>query len=147
MRHTTRLVLVLLVGLGATAPLYAHAMKATVTVAATEIRVTVGYDSDDDHGGPVAVKLFDAEKQVLGEGQPQPDGSWTFPRPRPGTYRVVASDEFGHRAERVIEVTDSTETKVSAEPDRPRGLMVVIGIGIIGLLTMVGYWFASRKKG
>lgn len=145
MRPATRLVLVLLAGLGVPAAAFAHAMKVVVAVTADAVRVTVSYDSDDDHGGPVAVKLLDDQKQVIGEAKPDKDGVCVFQRPAPGHYRVVAADEFGHRATRDVEVKGG-ETTVSAPPDRSRGLMIAIGLGVIAVLTLVGYWVAGRKK-
>lgn len=147
MRPAIRLVLVLLAAVGVSAPAFAHAMKAVVAVTADAVRVTVTYDSDDDHGGPVTVKLLDDQKRVVGEAKPDKDGVCTFPRPAAGRYRVVAADEFGHRATRDVEVKGDTETTVSAPPDRSRGLMIAVGLGVIAVLTLAGYWIAGRKKG
>jgi hypothetical protein len=84
---------------------------------------------------------------VIGEAKPDKDGVCVFPRPASGRYRVVAADEFGHRAERPFEVKGDTETTVSAPPDRSRGLMIAVGLGVIAVLTLAGYWWTGRKKG
>ncbi len=147
MRPATRLVLVLLAAGGVPAAAFAHAMKVVVAVTADAVRVTVSYDSDDDHGGPVTVKLLDGQKRVIGEAKPDKDGFCVFPRPAPGHYRVVAADEFGHRAERPFEVKGGDETTMSAPPEQSRSLMVAVGLGVIAVLTLAGYWWAGRKKG
>jgi hypothetical protein len=146
--HTARLVLVLFGVLVAAVPAFAHAMKTVVTVTETEIQVRVSFDGDDDLRGTVTVRLEEAEtKAVLGKAEPDKTGLCSFPRPKPGQYRIVADDGFGHHSERPFDVTDGSETTVSQDADRPRGAMIAIGLGAIGVLTLVGYWFTSRKKG
>lgn len=146
--HTTRLVLVLFAGLVAAVPAFAHAMKTIVTVTETEIQVRVSFDGDDDLRGVVTVRLEDTEtKSVLAKAESDKTGLCSFPRPKPGKYRIVADDGFGHHSERPLDVTDGTETTVSQDAERPRGAMIAIGLGVIGALTLVGYWFTSRKKG
>jgi hypothetical protein len=122
-------------------------MRAGVTVTATEVRVRVSFDGEDDLRGKVTVKLLDAAGAVVGQAEPDTQGGCSFPRPKPGAYRVVAEDDgFGHRAERAFEVKGGAEETVAAEPDRPRGLMVAVGLGVVAALTLVGYWAAGRKK-
>jgi hypothetical protein len=112
------------------------------------IEVRVSFDGDDDLRGKVTVRLEVADtKEKLGQVEPDKAGLCTFPRPKPGKYRFVAEDDgFGHRAERTFEVTDNTQTTASEESTRPRGMMIAIGLGVIGVLTLAGYWFAGRKK-
>ena len=149
MRHATRLVLVLAIGLVAAVPAFAHAMKTVVKVTESEIQVRVSFDGDDDLRGTVTVRLETAEtKEVLGKAEPDKTGACSFPKPKPGKYRIVAEDDgFGHRSTRTFEVTDGAETTVSQDSSRPRGAMIAIGIGVIGVLTLAGYWIAGRKKG
>jgi hypothetical protein len=133
---------------GAAAPVLAHAMRVSVTVSAADVRVKVTYDADEEHGGGGAtVKLLDVQNEAVGEGKPDKDGVCVFPRPKPGVYRVVAQDDFGHRAERVVAVQEGTEETVSAPPEQSRGLMVAVGLGVIAVVTLAWYWLAGRKKG
>lgn len=147
MRPMLRLVVVLLLLLGAAPGAFAHAMRVAVTVTAAELRVKVTYDADEVHdGGAVTVQLLDEQKQVVGETKPDKDGVCVFPRPKPGVYRVIGKDEFGHRAEREVTVKEGTEETVAAPSEQPRGLMIAVGLGVIGAVTLAWYWLTGRKK-
>ncbi len=127
---------------------FAHAMRMTVSVGAAEIVVKTSYSGDDHDGGDVTVTISGLDKRVVATGKIGPDGKWTAPKPPAGSYTVVASDEFGHRAEQTVEIgadVDKTEWKAN-EPPVSSGLGIAVGIGAIGLATLVGYWLLSRKK-
>jgi hypothetical protein len=132
--------------IGAAGSTFAHSIRASVTVTSDTVQVQVAFDGEDDLRGKVTVKLLDAEGAVVGQAEPDRQGHCSFPRPQPGRYRIIAQDDgFGHRVERSFDVKQGEET-VSAEPNRSRGVMVMIGLGLIGALTLVAYWLAGRKK-
>ena len=141
------LVLALAVGSGA-APAFAHAMRMTVTVSATEIAVKTSYSGDDHDGGDVTVTISNPDKAVVAIGKIGSDGRWAMPKPPAGSYTVVAADEFGHRAEQTIAIgidVEKTEWNVN-EPPVSSGAGIAFGIGAIGLATLGGYWWLSRKR-
>ena len=139
-----------LVGVGA-APASAHAMRMRVIVTATDITVKTTYDGDDHDGGDVTVTVMRPDKSVIAMGKIGKDGLWSMPAPPVGKYIVIAQDDFGHRAKDEIEIrpaADSVTREYEAnEPPLGTGIGIAVGIGLIGLATLVGYRFASRKKG
>jgi hypothetical protein len=138
-----------LVGFSA-APASAHAMRMRVLVTATDITVKTTYDGDEHDGGDVTVTVTRSDKSVIATGKIDKDGLWSIPAPPVGKYSVIAEDDFGHRAKEEIEVrspSDTIPTEYRAnEPPLGTGLGIAVGIGVIGIATLVGYWFASRKK-
>ena len=138
------------VGFGA-APASAHAMKMTVIVTAAGITVKTSYSGDDHDGGDVTVTVTRPDKSAVATGKIGKDGLWSMPAPPVGNYTVIAQDDFGHRAEQEIEVRTPDEAKPTEykanEPPVGTGLAIALGIGAIGAATLIGYWFASRKKG
>jgi hypothetical protein len=140
-------VLAIVAAVATAGPCLAHAMTVRVTVTADAVVAKVSFDGDDDLRGTVTVKLLDDSGAVIGKAEPGKDGTCTFPRPKPGRYKVLAEDDgFGHRDERPFEVKDGQETTTAAPPDQSRGLTVAVGLGAIGVLTLLGYWLAGRKK-
>ena len=139
-----------IVGFGA-APSRAHSMRMTVSLTATDLTVKTAYSGGDHDGGAVTVTLTNRDKEVVATGKIGPDGRWTTPKPPTGTYIIIARDDFGHRAEQTIEVTDGGEAEPKEwkanEPPLSSGLGVVLGIGAIALGTLAAYWVLSRKKG
>jgi hypothetical protein len=129
-------------------PAFAHTLRMTVTLTATDITVKTSYSGDDHDSGPATVSISKLNKEVVVTGKIGPDGTWTTPKPAPGKYTVVAEDELGHRAENEIEVGQETEPKEwkANEPPLSSGLGVAIGIGVIGLVTLAAYWLLSHKK-
>ena len=137
------------VALGA-APARAHALRMTVERSDGTIVVAVRYDGADHDGGAVTVTITNADREIVATGTVGPDGTWTAPAPKVGTYTVVAEDDFGHRDERRIEIP--------ADPDAPtdrwngsgpllsRPAGIAVGTGVIGALTAVGWWLAARKN-
>ena len=137
------------VGFGA-APAYAHSMRMSVIVTPDDITVKTSYDGDDHDGGDVTVAVMRPDKSVIATGKIGKAGVWLMPAPPPGKFIVVAQDDFGHRAEQQIEVqfganTQPKEYKAN-EPPLGSGLGIAVGIGLIGIATLVGYLFVSRKK-
>ena len=139
-----------LVGFGA-APASAHSMRMTVIVTSANITVKTSYDGDDHDGGAVTVTVMRPDKSAIATGKIDKDGLWSMPAPPVGKYAVIAQDDFGHRAKEEIEVRPASETAPTEykanEPPLGTGIGIAVGIGVIGVATLVGYWFASRKKG
>ncbi len=139
-----------IVGFGA-APSHAHSMRMTVSLRATDLTVKTAYSGGDHDGGTVTVTLTNGNKEVVATGKIGPDGRWTTPKPPAGKYVVVARDDFGHRAEQTMEVTDGGEAEPKEwkanEPPLSSGWGVVLGIGAIASGTLAAYWVLSRKKG
>ncbi len=138
---------VLFVGFGAE-PAAAHTLRMTVTATVTDLTVKTSYSGDDHDSGPATVTISKPNREVVASGKIGPDGTWITPKPAPGKYIVVAEDEFGHRAEKEIEVGQETEPKEwkANEPPVSSGLGIAIGIAAIGLVTLAAYWLLSRKK-
>ncbi len=133
------------------APASAHSMRMTVIVTSANIAVKTSYDGDDHDGGDVTVTVMRPDKSAIAAGKIDKDGLWSMPAPPVGKYTVIAQDDFGHRAQQEIEIRDPDEAKPTEykanEPPLGTGFGIAVGIGLIGLATLVGYWFASRKKG
>ncbi len=129
-------------------PAFAHTLRMTVTLTATDITVKTSYSGDDHDSGPATVTISKPNKELFISGKISPNGTWTTPRPAPGKYTVVAEDELGHRAEHEIEVGPEPEPKEwkANEPPLSSGLGIAIGIGAIGLIMLAAYWLLSRKK-
>ena len=151
MTRSSAFVVALSLALGgfSAAPASAHAMRMTVIVTPGDITVKTTYDGDDHDGGAVTVTVRSPDKSVFATGKLTKDGVWSMPAPPLGKYTVVAEDDFGHRAKEEIEVrapADSVTTEYKAnEPPLGSGLGIAVGIGVIGIATLVGYRFASRK--
>ncbi len=145
-----RLATTLLFLMATSAPLLAHAMRASVSITENEVIVLVRFDGDDDLVGAVQVILEDtATKTKWAEGVADKSGECRFPRPAPGEYRIIAEDDgFGHRAERAFKVeenaTYSEAAPVVSRADRT--WQVVVGLSVIAALTLASYLWVGRTR-
>ncbi len=135
------------VGFGAS-PARAHAMRMTVKLSDSQITVTTHFDGETHDGGDVTVTISNADREVMATGKIGADGTWSTPKPAVGHYTVVAQDDFGHRAERAIEIAADAAPKQWTANEAPVSseLGIAIGIGAIGIATLGGYWWLSKKK-
>lgn len=98
-RPTRSLVLAVLAVAGALAlpaRAAAHDLRAEVPHPETDpVRVEAGYD-DGTPAGEARVTVTDAAGAVVAAGKTDERGVWEFPKPGPGTYRIVV-EAAGHR--------------------------------------------------
>lgn len=130
-------------------PASAHAMRMTVIVDKEKLTVKTTYSGDDHDGGDVMVKVTRLPgNESVAEGKVGAGGYWSTAIPPAGDYRIVAQDDFGHRAEQVVtvaEAKDPTEYRANEAPVS-EGWGVALGLSGISLVTLAGYWFLSRGK-
>lgn len=139
----------------------AHALHADVTVGA-EIKVLAYYD-DDTPAEFAEVVVTDADGAAVAQGKADERGVWTFPKPKPGAYVLVAKSvghtakvKFAVPAPRPAAAADGgTGPGASAAPAEdpvtytepranvPRNLALGAG-GLLGLSAL--YWLARRKR-
>jgi hypothetical protein len=143
----------------------AHALHADVTVGA-EIKVLAYFD-DDTPAEFAEVVVTDADGAEVVKGKTDERGLWTFPKPKPGAYVLVAKS-VGHTAQvkfavpapRAAEPGGDGETRTAppgaraAPPEEPvtyteprANVPRNLAIGGGGLLALSGlYWLARRKR-
>lgn len=135
--------LALLVAVSVPSAALAHTMLLTVTVTATELRVSVRYDGADHGGDGPTVRLHRLPGKELVEKRPaDKTGEAVFPKPANGTYLVVAEDEF-HDAEKTVAVGE--EPAVYADGSGNKPLLIAVGLAAIAALTAAA-WYASKPK-
>lgn len=124
----------------------AHKMIVTPTVT-DSVRVVVGYE-DESPAEDAKVTLKDAAGAVVSEGITDAKGVCVLPRPKPGTYTLVANDGGGHRRQLQLIIPDDTSTVVPPESRTPfnsRWFRSVVGVAIIGAVTGFVWWVRRRR--
>ncbi len=139
-----------LVGLAAGAD--AHAIDLEVRLSAASVVVEVFYDDDSPAVG-ARVTVFDSDEHPVAEGRTDDRGAWTFPRPSPGVYRVVADAGDGHVGKKRFPLPSESpvDAVVSDGPTRVettgvrRWYLSAIGLAAIALGTIALRQFARRR--
>ncbi len=123
------------------APQAAHAHRMDITCKVeSELKIVVGYE-DDTPAEQAKVTLADAAGTVVAEATTDDRGVCTIPRPRAGTYTLIADDGSGHRGRIEVPVPQSeSEIAEVQTAKRNRWLM-----GAAGLLGIGGLTFAAKK--
>lgn len=148
----------------------AHALRAECKLRNDKIEVEAYYDDDTPAQDAKVLVVTDQEAEVI-QGRTDETGRWSFPRPTPGSYRVIVNAGDGHRCnvrfsvpegqvlpkrnETSLSHSDSeaawtTEAVVVSEgPTRQEftqfpWLSMTAGLALIGVLGM-GCHFVLRK--
>ncbi len=136
----------------------AHAMHADVTVG-KDVKLLAYFD-EDVPAEFADVTVTDADGKVVAKGKTDERGLWTFPKPKPGTYTLLAKS-VGHTAKVKFEVAgvgaaealggrgahDTPEpesvTYTEWRPSKAQGLAIGAG-GLVGFSAL--YWLTRRKR-
>lgn len=128
----------------------AHDLGVEVQLQGNTVRVEVFFD-DGTPGAKARIRVTDANHRVIAEGQADAAGTWSFPKPTPGTFRLTADTGDGHR--QIITFTVPADGVVAPELvqgdrrdnfTRTRWLGLVVGIVITLALPLGARWF--RRK-
>jgi nickel transport protein len=155
MRESTRAhaieIAALVLGLFALArPVAAHSLGAECTLHDGYVRLEAYYD-DDTAAADARVVVRDAARDIVAKGRTDAKGTWSFPAPLPGLYRVTLDAGAGHQTTirlRIPSNAEETRTSTSSAelvhegPTRaeftrfPWG-RVALGLAVIALLCLV----------
>lgn len=153
-----------------TAAVQAHALSATCRLHQGQIEVQAYYDNDDP-ARQARVIVRDKDEQTIAQGRTDRRGTWLFPVPPAGQYRVSVDAGAGHgvtvaltveasgklaqqsRAARHLEHSSTDRAPVAITTDKPsraeftstHWLKISLGVGAIALLT-VALLLAVRLK-
>ena len=108
---------------------HAHDLIAKVNPAADPIRVEAGYD-DDTPAQAARVTVKDDTGTIVAGGVLDERGVWSFPKPGPGSYRVVV-ESAGHRDEVKLTIHESEPPAVLSRLRLNKTLGLVIGLTLI----------------
>lgn len=123
---------------------FAHRMDLEATNTAANLRVVAGYeDGLPSEGAKIECKTMTGE--TITTGATDETGLCLLPRlTTPGRYKIIATDDLGHRATLTLEIPDETETETIQQTWRPsRPLMGGVGLAVIGLFTAL--WSRRAK--
>ncbi|MCI0704610.1 MAG: hypothetical protein L0241_26435 [Planctomycetia bacterium] len=122
----------------------AHDMKAVVTVAQDHVKV-VAYFEDDFPAEFATAQVTDSNGNEIASGKTDETGLWTFVRPAPGEYTLVAKS-MGHTARVKFAVAGDPEptTFTGWRLNKTLG----VSIGVVGLLgfSVAYWWFRLRRN-
>ena len=123
----------------------AHALKATVTVAAT-VKVEAFFD-DDTPAELGEVTVTDANGKVVLTGKTDERGVWTFPAPKPGEYTLTVKS-IGHVAKQSFRVEGEPDAPPVAYTDEPmnKTVALVIGVGVLLGVSAVAWLLQGRPR-
>ena len=115
---------------------YAHKLIVDAQIrpdAPTTLSIETHYDPDEPAEG-VKITVQDGDGKMVAEGKSDAKGVCQLPRPTGGTYRIIADDGQGHRAEMSLEVpaSEAEVVKVKSERRNP-WLMSAVGISMIAV--------------
>jgi len=141
----------------------AHGIGVEAKLKGHRVAVEAFFD-DDTPAADAKVAVTAQDGKVIAEGKTDAKGTWSFPAPAPGKYKVAVDAGGGHLAKTTLTIPPGVtpnlpETSAPAElevivsdgPTRAestgprRALMAVVGVAVIGLLTW-GVRFATRRK-
>src|SRR4029079_5157648 len=112
-----------------------------------KLYIEVWYEDDIPAEG-AKIKVLRGEASVV-EGTSNDRGVWTTDCPKPGTYRIVATDT-GHRAEIEFVVSATEETQRAGtrkeEVAERRWIGTVSGLAALFAVVLVGRWLLRRAS-
>lgn len=126
----------------------AHALGISCQIVAERVEVEVYFD-DNTPASEAAIRVLDANGQVVAEGRTDSQGRWSFSIAATGKYHVEANAGAGHRARKEIVIETGRSADVGQEnapvpvpKDREEFtrfplLQIVLGLAIIGGLALV----------
>ena len=120
-------------------PVYAHKLIVDAQIhpdAPTTLRIEVYYDPDEP-ADDVKIMLQDSAGIVVVEGRSDAKGVCRLPRPKAGSYTLIADDGQGHRSQKQLDIPSSDDELLDARTERRnRWVMTGIGIGLIASITV-----------
>ena len=131
------------VALLATQPVNAHDLKAEVKPVGDSIRVEAGFDDGMPAEGARG-ELVDSDGKTIVAGVLDEKGVWSFPKPGPGTYRIVV-EQTGHRDTVQLIIPEGTPPMAIARWRLDKDLGLVIGLALL-LGGTVGYMLLRQRR-
>jgi len=122
---------------------FAHKMLVVARVAET-VRVEVRYE-DESPAEEAKVTIKDEAGTVVAEGITDAKGVCVLPRPKPGTYKLIANDGGGHRRQEQLVIPDEVAPVEARTALGNRRLMTILGVAIIGIGTWAVWWLRRRS--
>ena len=122
----------------------AHDLKAEVNADADPVRVVAGFDDDTPAEG-AKVTVTDAAGAVVAAGVTDERGVWTFPRPGPGTYRVVV-EGVGHRDAVTLRIPEAGGPAEVTGRFRFEDKRVGLSVGLAVLLGAAGLYALRLRR-
>lgn len=119
----------------------AHGLVISWENTSSKLIVKVTYDSDDP-AEDCEVRMTTEDGREFATMKTDREGLAVFKRPPTGNYTITADAGSGHLAKKSIAFPDRPVAEERIEPRWPR---VVLGIGIIVILT-IGWQMLARKK-
>ena len=116
---------------------FAHDLRAKVSLESNPIRVEAWFDDDSPAEG-ATVAVANESGQTIASGKLDETGVWTFPKPEPGSYRIVVA-LTGHRdvVQLVIPPDAPAEAVESWRLDKDLGLAIGLGLLLGGTVAFV----------
>lgn len=133
---------------------FAHGLGVEYKIDGDVVHVSAYFDNEGDAeaGSDTAgakVRVLDGERRLVAEGTMDAKGTWGFPRPAAGSYKIEVDAGAGHF--RRIPMTISAEPGAATEPPtrkeftRSRWRELTLGLGII-TIAAVGLRRLLRKR-
>lgn len=120
-------------------PMYAHKLIVDAQIhphAPTTLSIEAYYDPDEP-ADDVKITLQDSAGNIVAEGRSDAKGVCRLPRPKAGSYTLIADDGQGHRSQKQLDIPSSDDELLEARTERRnRWLMTGIGIGLIACITV-----------
>ena len=116
---------------------FAHDLQAKVSPESNPIRVEARFDDDSPAEG-ATVAVANELGQTIASGKLDETGVWTFPKPEPGSYRIVVA-LTGHRdvVQLVIPPNAPAEAVSSWRLDKNLGLAIGLALLLGGTVAFV----------
>lgn len=124
----------------------AHGLGITVTIANQTVKVEARFDSDDP-ADDCEVTVTAADGREIVKGMTDKNGFFSFPKPEPGEYRIVADAGAGHRAQKTLTVS-AAESPVPVAPVKQSFPWIWTPFGILLIATGTAIWmrFAQARR-
>jgi uncharacterized GH25 family protein len=129
---------------------FAHAVGLEAKIVGENVVVEVFFD-DDTPAQKAKVRIEDGAKAVIAQGVTDEKGTFTFAKPKAGTYRIIVDAGAGHATKSTLEITE-TPVPMTDEPTRDeftgwqRYGKAAIGIAVIVVLSLLGRMFLKPAQ-
>lgn len=125
---------------------FAHKLIVVPKVAET-VRVEVYYE-DKTPAEDAKVTIKDEGGTVVSESVTDENGVCVLPRPKPGTYTLIANDGAGHRTRVPLDIPNETATVDPQEAGSVLGnrwVRSAFGVALIGSGALIVRWVRRRR--
>lgn len=124
----------------------AHGLGITATIVNRTVKVEARFDSDDP-ADDCQVTVTAGDGREIVKGMTDKNGLFSFSKPEPGEYRIVADAGAGHRAEKKLTVPAS-EPLIHVVPVKRSltWLWTSFGVLLIAAGTAVWMRFAQARR-